>query len=218
MNKKSIFPKLAEGIEDSSFQRFYSFFIGWGSLLTLYTTYFFMLLLPRRFVDFPGPRNILTWLPKFWFESKNFKQKFPLEDVHFYFSTMLLIYTIILTISIVSATRCYRTGLKFPFTFTQSQPWKPYRNFVIPALTAVLLGTMMPMPVGGENKGFRGNPFENPLYLPAYCIVFFGFLLVVFPAGALWLGRERARLKLERKEPRKPFFSISLSEGERADN
>lgn len=218
MNKELVLLNISEGIEDPSFQRFYGFFYGWGTLIILYSIYIFLLILPRHFLDSSIPRNILTWMPKFLYESNKFKEKFPQSDVNFYFSTMLIIYSIILVISIVAAAKCYRTGLRFPFTYIQSRSWKPYRSFVIPALIPVFLGTIVPMPVGMESEGFRGNPFENPLYVPAYCIIFFGLLLAIFPAGALWLGREQARLKLERKEPRKPFFSISLIEEDRADN
>ncbi|WEX86639.1 hypothetical protein PZN02_002942 [Sinorhizobium garamanticum] len=210
--------KLAEGIEDPSFQRFYGFFFGRGSLLIIYIPYLLMLIVPRHFFDFQGPRSIMTWLPKFWFEARNFKAKYLIEDINFYFSTSLLSYAVMSVISIVAAIKCYRTGRNFPFTLTQSQPWKPYRFFLIPALIAILLGVVVPLPVGGDDSGFRGNPFENPVYLPAYSSMFFGLLMVVSAAGALWLGRERARLRLERQKPPRPMVSVFLDQREHSDS
>ena len=164
--------KIAEGIEDPSFQRLY------------------------------------------WFESRNFKAKYLMEDVNLYFTACFLSYATTVVISIVAALKCYRTGLKFPFALAQAQLWKPYRYFLIPALIAILLGTVVPLPVGWDDSGFRGNPFENPIYLPIYSTIFFGFLQVVGAAGALWLGRERARLSLVRKRATGPTVDVSLQRGQ----
>ncbi|NRP75707.1 hypothetical protein ILFOPFJJ_06630 [Ensifer psoraleae] len=210
--------KLAEGIEDPPFQRFYGFFFGWGSLLMVYFPYFLMLLFPRHFFDFPVARNIMTWLPKFWVEARNFKENYLAVDINFYFCASLISYTVTIAVSIVAAIKCYRTGLNFPFTLTQSQLWKPYRFFLMPALVAILLGAVVPLPVGGDDSGFRGNPFENPVFLPVYSSLFFGLLQLVIPAGSLWLGRERARLRLERRKPPRPAISVFLDEREHSDS
>lgn len=202
--------QLAEGINDPSFQRFYRYFLGWGPLLVVYGSYILLVLLPRHLFDLPWAKKAMTLMPKFWFEGRNFKAKYPVEDIQFYFSTSFLMYTLAGIICIVAAVRCYRTGRRHPFTLAQSQPWRPFRHFVLPALIGIVLSAGLPMPVGWDSPGSKGNPFENPVLLPVYNFTAVGFLQLLVAVSALWLGRERARQEEERKKPPRRMISISL--------
>ncbi|WP_158665046.1 hypothetical protein [Ensifer adhaerens] len=202
--------QIADGVEDPPFQRFYRFFVGWGTLPFTYGPYIFFLMLPRRWFDFEGPKAMMTVLPKFWFEARNFKAKFPLEDTHFYFSASLFAYLVVCATSIAVAVRCYRVGRRYPFTLAQSQPWNPYRHFGLPMLVSVLWIAFVPMPVGWDSTGVKGNPFENPVLLPVYNLAGVGVLPTIGAAAGLWLGRERARREVDRQRPPRRMISICL--------
>ncbi|MGF6173944.1 hypothetical protein [Ensifer sp. 4252] len=189
--------RIAEGIDDQSFKRFYAFFLGYGILILILTCapYILFLAIPRHLFDFNGPKEIMTYLPKFWLEAKNFKEIYPSEAVNFYFFTMLFVYAVILSLSVVAATRCYRTGLQFPFSPGQHQPWSAHRAVVIPALVPIMFGMIVPLPVGWESTGSRGNPFANPILLPLYSIAAIGLLPVLSAVGGLWLGQAKPAAK-----------------------
>lgn len=202
--------QLAEGVDDASFQKFYGFFLGWGPLLALFGSYGFLVLLPRHLFDLPWARKAMTFLPKFWFEAREFKAKYPVEDIQFYFSASFIIYSLVGLIFLIAAVKCYRTGRRHPFTLTQSLPWRPFRHFALPGLAGIAFSVGVPMPVGWETTSSRGELFENPIRLPVFGLLGVGVLLLVGVVGALWLGRERARQEEERKRPPRRMISVSL--------
>lgn len=67
--------QLAEGVDDPSFQKFYGFLSGWGPLLAVFGSYGLLVLLPRHLFDLPWAEKAMTFLPKFWFEARNFRQR-----------------------------------------------------------------------------------------------------------------------------------------------
>ncbi|MBZ7922066.1 hypothetical protein LAC81_09740 [Ensifer adhaerens] len=134
----------------------------------------------------------------------------PVEDIRFYFSACLIIYLAVGIASVIAAVKCYRTGRRYPFTLTQSLPWRPFRHFVMPSFAGIAFSVGVPMPVGWETTSRRGELFENPIFVAVFGLIGVGFLLFVGAAGALWLGRERARLEEERKRPPRRMIYVSL--------
>lgn len=168
--------------------------------------------LPRQLFDVQWPRDVLSYLPKFWYETGNFKEKYRLEDVRFYFSACLVAYVCACVASVVVAVKCYRSGKRVPLHAAGRRAMRPFQHLVVPALFMMAWTTVMPMPVGWSSNGYRGNPVENPLVVPLFLFPAAAFLVLISAAGALWLGRERARREQERKKPPRPMISVSLED------